>query len=588
MIISVLRNIKCSEDVVDVSKTKKSYALCDLGLFIMKKLTGVEGNLSTGLPAASLPSVLYRLIDILESQTEVCEGKTWLADENILAPFELLELGTESCNLLDVAEKEDAKASGSDEKELPLKKMMKQLKSRGAKGKKEKRKSLPEETNVEKNLDILNMVRKINLDMMDISNKPESRNGHEKLPTKENKSEINYQNGDTSEASDAPPSQIPKRRRSSSAHGSAKSLKRTNESGDDEFFTDSGLLAASTPKTSISSSKRSSKSFARDHARVHEGEQLDDDVKASKESENVGTSNEKAMMESPKNKRKIVSGLAKMLEFPSAFPTSSGKLAKCTSRKDNLLEDLIGCRIKVWWPMDKQFYEGTVKSYDLSRNRHVVLYDDGDVEILNLEKEKWEIVNKGHKAAKRLKSVKANVTKKMSPDPKDKILDNAPGLYSSEKMEIAATASSGDDAIDAGIEERPLEEGNDADQMLGDESDEKMRSFTKRKPMNELDGSPQFAALTDDEEGHSDADSPPPDAQESQGEDEVSEPPESVQEERDPKERKIDGSESESQGKSKKLSATCPSAEEGTEIPDDEPLKIWKKRVGGKSDTTRS
>ncbi|KAI4311859.1 hypothetical protein MLD38_036722 [Melastoma candidum] len=609
LIISVLRNIKRSEDVVDVSKTKKSYALCDLGLFIMKKLTGIEVNLPTALPAVPLPSMLYRLIDILEGQTEVCEGKTWLADENILAPFELLELGTESSKHFDTAEKEDEKITGSDEKELPLKKVMKQLKSKRTKGKNEKRKSLPEETKVKKDLDVLNMVRQINLDTMDVSNKPESRNGHEKLPKKENKSEINYQNGDKSEASDASRSQIPKRRRSTIAHGTAKSLKRTTELGDDDFSADSALFTASSPKASISSSKRPSKSFSRNHA------------KAFKEPEKFGTSKQKTMMESPKNKRKIVSGLSKMLELPSALHSSSSKLGKCTSRKDNLLEDLIGCRIKVWWPMDKQFYEGTVKSYDLSRSRHVVLYDDGDVEILNLEKEKWEIVNKGHKAAKRLKSFKASAMKKMSPDQKiDKILDNAPGLDSLEKIvkrkrtpkkmpkkkkispeerspseegkggsnaEIAETASSADDVIDAGIEERPLEDGNDDDQMLGDESDEKIRSFTKRKQMNELEGSPQFAALTDDEEGHSDADSPP-DAQESQGEEEISEPPESVQEERDPKKRKINGSESESQGKSNKLSVTSPSAEEGAEILDDEPLRRWKKRVGGKSDPTRS
>jgi sister-chromatid-cohesion protein PDS5 len=42
--------------------------------------------------------------------------------------------------------------------------------------------------------------------------------------------------------------------------------------------------------------------------------------------------------------------------------------------------------------LDKKFYEGVVESFDSSKRRHTVLYDDGDVEVLNLAKEKWEIV----------------------------------------------------------------------------------------------------------------------------------------------------------------------------------------------------
>jgi len=76
-----------------------------------------------------------------------------------------------------------------------------------------------------------------------------------------------------------------------------------------------------------------------------------------------------------------------------------------------------------------RFYEGTVKSYDSSKRKHVVslhselvqlfflltyssdiivlwhvmwkiLYDDGDVEVLCLEKERWELIDKGGKPNK--------------------------------------------------------------------------------------------------------------------------------------------------------------------------------------------
>ncbi|XP_057967234.1 sister chromatid cohesion protein PDS5 homolog A-like isoform X3 [Malania oleifera] len=57
-------------------------------------------------------------------------------------------------------------------------------------------------------------------------------------------------------------------------------------------------------------------------------------------------------------------------------------------------ENLIGCRIKVWWPMDQRFYEGVVYSFDHTTRKHQVLYADGDEEILNLKKEHWRLIAK--------------------------------------------------------------------------------------------------------------------------------------------------------------------------------------------------
>ncbi|CAO2813544.1 unnamed protein product [Amaranthus hypochondriacus] len=55
-------------------------------------------------------------------------------------------------------------------------------------------------------------------------------------------------------------------------------------------------------------------------------------------------------------------------------------------------EDLIGCRIKVWWPLDRRYYEGTISSYDATNKEHKVDYDDGDKEVLNLRTEQWEFI----------------------------------------------------------------------------------------------------------------------------------------------------------------------------------------------------
>ncbi|KAG6728148.1 hypothetical protein I3842_02G158800 [Carya illinoinensis] len=65
---------------------------------------------------------------------------------------------------------------------------------------------------------------------------------------------------------------------------------------------------------------------------------------------------------------------------------------KESSEKRDLDEQLVGSRIKVWWPLDKMFYEGIVNSYDPVKKKHQVLYADGDEEVLNLKKECWEPV----------------------------------------------------------------------------------------------------------------------------------------------------------------------------------------------------
>ncbi|XP_050894158.1 sister chromatid cohesion protein PDS5 homolog D [Lathyrus oleraceus] len=56
-------------------------------------------------------------------------------------------------------------------------------------------------------------------------------------------------------------------------------------------------------------------------------------------------------------------------------------------------DSLVGKRIKVWWPLDKIYYEGVVETYDHVRGKHKILYDDGETEQLNLNKERWELLN---------------------------------------------------------------------------------------------------------------------------------------------------------------------------------------------------
>ncbi|CAK9268996.1 unnamed protein product [Sphagnum jensenii] len=70
------------------------------------------------------------------------------------------------------------------------------------------------------------------------------------------------------------------------------------------------------------------------------------------------------------------------------------------SSTDKGKEDLVGCGIKVWWPLDRRFYKGEVISYDAKKKRHKVLYDDGEQEILDLGVERWQLTTKKQRLVK--------------------------------------------------------------------------------------------------------------------------------------------------------------------------------------------
>ncbi|KAH0453112.1 hypothetical protein IEQ34_017436 [Dendrobium chrysotoxum] len=59
----------------------------------------------------------------------------------------------------------------------------------------------------------------------------------------------------------------------------------------------------------------------------------------------------------------------------------------------NLYLELIGREIEVWWPDDKKFYKGVIDAFDPVTEKHRVVYDDGDVEILFLRNERWNYVD---------------------------------------------------------------------------------------------------------------------------------------------------------------------------------------------------
>lgn len=66
-------------------------------------------------------------------------------------------------------------------------------------------------------------------------------------------------------------------------------------------------------------------------------------------------------------------------------------------------EEVVGKRIKVYWPLDKSWYEGFVRSFDKDSGKHLVQYDDGEEESVELAKEKIEWIEETVRKFKRLR-----------------------------------------------------------------------------------------------------------------------------------------------------------------------------------------
>lgn len=71
---------------------------------------------------------------------------------------------------------------------------------------------------------------------------------------------------------------------------------------------------------------------------------------------------------------------------PAVFQEVSGEQSN-----DALLSSIIGKKIQVYWPLDKKWYSGQVRSFDVKTNLHLVVYDDGEQERLELKKERIKI-----------------------------------------------------------------------------------------------------------------------------------------------------------------------------------------------------
>ncbi|XP_078438699.1 MUTS homolog 6 isoform X2 [Wolffia australiana] len=85
----------------------------------------------------------------------------------------------------------------------------------------------------------------------------------------------------------------------------------------------------------------------------------------------------------------------------SSAKSKKSKLENSSSGKHR--DEAVGRRIKVFWPLDKAWYEGQVKSFDRESGKHVILYDDAEEEALDLSAEKIQWIEESPRNFRRLR-----------------------------------------------------------------------------------------------------------------------------------------------------------------------------------------
>ncbi|CAN6164252.1 unnamed protein product [Urochloa humidicola] len=351
-IISIFKSIKCSQDVVDGNKTKTLHAICDLGTLIAKRLCNDQSNLSEA-QAVPLPAELYTPLQDNQNENSVeSDKKIWLGCEKVLAHFEAVM----TANIDEVkSPKHKMLIDETDEfgNEVPLGKIVKLLKSQGEKKMGRKQKT-PSSVNAGNDDDVLGLVREINLDnhgdLGELQKTKGSKTSDDRLLHTPNKD-----------------------RTDNSLETKLKEKKGRHDSSDTK------LLVSPSSKTPVSKGNKGAKKSHTDI--LNSGPKKSSDADSAKRNIEPRSLNGSLKRQKPK-------------------PIST--LVKC-SMPDSRNTDWVGHRIKVWWPLDKRFYQGVVQSYDSSKKKHTVLYDDGDVEVLNLAKEKWTPIESNDSSAKKQK-----------------------------------------------------------------------------------------------------------------------------------------------------------------------------------------
>ncbi|KAK7396957.1 hypothetical protein VNO78_18120 [Psophocarpus tetragonolobus] len=138
-------------------------------------------------------------------------------------------------------------------------------------------------------------------------------------------------------------------------------------------------------------------------------------------------------------------------------------------------QEVVGRRIKVYWPLDDAWYEGSVKSFDSLSSKHVICYDDGEEESLDLSKEniQWFLES----SSKNLKRLRRGV-----PAVRKMVIDDEEVEEQNNKGEEEDDDNNGDDSNDEDWGNNAvLEDAGDADEDTDLEEENNVADRAKGK-----------------------------------------------------------------------------------------------------------
>ncbi|XP_011628282.1 sister chromatid cohesion protein PDS5 homolog A isoform X1 [Amborella trichopoda] len=584
-IMSIFHGIKCSEDVVDGSKSKNAHAICDLGLSIVKHLVGNEVESTCSSQSISLPSMLYRPVVRNEgddSQASEEQQLSWLAGDDVVAQLHSLFLENEERVKSEVTKDgENLMSSDKYETEVPLGKIMRILKAHGTKKKNKKEHDtqkknevaeiLPaERENLETDIDILGVIKEMGLDSLQEAKSLEAGKISDSLEDQANEGIAGEDKGKESHFV----KKNVKTKKSKASKRGPKSRKRhsqdvLNETDDHSHVGKELILEEDksepdnhfdlSPSCLPTDEKSSTKSKAKGSSKRLKGNlgAIGDAGNGSKDSTKIHDSDKKIR----KRKRKSITGLEK----PSLMNASKRDL------------DLIGRRIQVWWPMDKEFYQGVVQSYDPGAKKHLVLYDDGDVENLRLDKEIWDYVEEDQTSEKQSD---AAPSLSLSTDTalERKVKKAKTSAVSKEKKHVAEKSSN-----PRGRKRRNPGKNRSNGVRISEDTNS---HDVERRGSSDVENAEQQPDSDGEEENSDDSGNKKESVAQAEKQMEESEDqPNSLKEESISEEEKVDGTESakdspQEQSVSEDENGAGTESAKGSGDSDNEPLSKWKLRAG--------
>jgi DNA mismatch repair protein MSH6 len=167
----------------------------------------------------------------------------------------------------------------------------------------------------------------------------------------------------------------------------------------------------------------------------------------------------------------------------SKFETNGSKKIKNKSKQEDLLRRVsVGSTLSIYWPDDKKYYNAKVTSMGNSGSAVTLLYDDGEVETVDLSGERFKVLSETTTEAAGSPTSEAQepvpVTQESSKKKRRVIEDE-----SEEEFEFEDDVEDGDSDASEFIADDVSEDEEDLDEsvMITDEDEEKIIDLKTRK-----------------------------------------------------------------------------------------------------------